>query len=36
MHILEFIVQITVFAVIAQQIENAIASRDKSRNNSQQ
>jgi len=25
MHILEFIVQITVFAVIAQQIENAIA-----------
>jgi len=34
MHILEFIVQITVFAVIAQQIEIAIASRDKSRNDS--
>ena len=36
MHILEFIVQIIVFAVIAQQIEIAIASRDKSRNDSQQ
>ena len=36
MHILEFIVQITVFAVIAQQIENAIVNKEKSRNNSQQ
>ena len=34
MHILEFIVQIVVFAVIAQQIEIAIVSGDKSRNNS--
>ena len=36
MHILEFIVQITVFAVIAQQIENAIVSKEKSSNNSKQ
>jgi len=36
MHILEFIVQITVFAVIAQQIEIAIVSKEKSGNNSQQ
>ena len=34
MHILEFIVQITVFAVIAQQIENAIVSKEKSGSNS--
>ena len=36
MHILEFIVQIIVFAVIAKQIEIAIARQDKSCNNSKQ
>jgi len=36
MHILEFIVQITILTIVFIQIENAIASQDKSRNNSQQ
>jgi len=34
MHILEFIVQITIFAILAQIIENAIVSGEKSHNNS--
>ena len=34
MHILEFIIQITIFGILAQIIENAIASQDKSGNNS--
>ena len=36
MHILEFIVQITILAVVFIQIEKAIANEYKSGNNSQQ
>jgi len=36
MHILEFIVQITILAVVFYQIEKAITRQYKSRNDSQQ